>query len=74
MGSGTDALPLSAPLAGLTPGVTYHFRVAATNSDGAVYGSDQSFTTLGLPQVWTLSATAVTTNSATLNGTVNPNG
>jgi uncharacterized repeat protein (TIGR03803 family) len=51
MGSGTNALPLSAPLAGLTPGVTYHYRVAATNSNGAGYGSDGSFTTLALPAV-----------------------
>ncbi|HVM48450.1 MAG TPA: leucine-rich repeat protein [Candidatus Acidoferrum sp.] len=74
MGSGTTALPLSAPLAGLTPSATYHFRVAATNDYGLVYGSDQSFTALGLPQVSTLPATGVSTNSATLNGTVNPNG
>ena len=74
LGSGTTALPLSAPLAGLTPSVTYHFRVAATNDYGLVYGSDQSFTTLGPPQVSTLPATGVSTNSATLNGTVNPNG
>jgi hypothetical protein len=74
MGSGTNALPLSAPLAGLTPGVTYHYRVAATNSNGAGYSSDGSFTTLGPPEVWTLSATAVTATNALLNGTVNPNG
>ena len=74
LGSGTTALPLSAPLAGLTPSVTYHFRIAATNDYGLVYGSDQSFTTLGPPQVSTLPATGVSTNSATLNGTVNPNG
>jgi alpha-tubulin suppressor-like RCC1 family protein len=74
MGSGTNALPLSAPLAGLTPGVTYHYRVAATNSNGAGYSSDGSFTTLGPPEVWTLSATTVTATNATLNGTVNPNG
>ena len=74
LGSGTTALPLSAPLAGLTPGVTYHFRIAATNDYGLVYGSDQSFTTLVPPQVSTLPATGVSTNSATLNGTVNPNG
>ena len=74
MGSGTNALPLSAPLVGLTPGVTYHYRVAATNSNGAAYSSDGSFTTLGPPEVWTLSATAVTATNATLNGTVNPRG
>src|ERR1019366_2154497 len=44
LGSGNTALPLSAPLAGLTLGVTYHLRVAATNDYGLVYGSDQSFT------------------------------
>jgi hypothetical protein len=74
LGSGTTALPLSAPLAGLSPGATYHFRVAATNDNGLVYGSDQNFTTLGLPQVSTLPATAVSTNSAALNGSVSPNG
>ena len=74
LGSGTDALPLSAPLAGLPPGVTYHFRVLATNDYGLAYGSDQSFTTLGLPQVSTLPATGVSTTSATLNAVVNPNG
>jgi hypothetical protein len=59
----------------LNPGVTYHFRTAATNDYGLAYGSDQSFTTARLgPQVTTLSATAVTTTSATINGTVNPNG
>jgi alpha-tubulin suppressor-like RCC1 family protein len=74
MGSGTNVLPLSAPLAGLVPGVTYHYRVAATNSHGAVYSSDGSFTTLGPPEVWTLAATAVTAANAMVNGTVNPNG
>ncbi len=74
LGSGTTTLPLSAPLAALTPNVTYHFRVAATNDYGLVYGSDQNFTTLGLAQVSTLAATAVSTNSATLNGSINPNG
>jgi hypothetical protein len=44
LGSGTTALPLSAPLAGLTLGITYHFRIAATNDYGLAYGSDQSFT------------------------------
>ena len=76
MGSGTNDLPLSVPLAGLSPGVIYHFRIAATNSLEVAYGADQSFTTatLPLPAVYTLPATAVTTTNATLNGTVDPNG
>ena len=46
MGSGTNDLPLSVPLALLSPGSTYHFRLVATNSPYAVvYGGDQTFTT-----------------------------
>jgi hypothetical protein len=33
-----------ATLDGLVPGATYHFRVAASNSLGVTYGSDQTFT------------------------------
>jgi BspA type Leucine rich repeat region (6 copies) len=61
LGSGTTALPLSAPLAGLTLGVTYHFRVAATNDYGLAYGSDQSFTTATLTSEF---------NYTTNNGTI----
>ena len=54
-------MPFSAPLAGLNPGVTYHFRVAATNDYGLVYGSDQSFTTASLEAQFTY-----TTNNGTI--------
>jgi len=74
LGSGTNALPLSAPLAGLIPNTTYHFQAMASDSSGVSYGSDQSFTTWGLLQVSTLSATAVTRTTATLNGTIDPDG
>ena len=75
LGSGWTTLPLSAPLTSLTPGTTYHFRAAATNIVGVVYGSDQSFTAApSPPEVWTFPATAVTPTNATLNGMVNPNG
>ncbi|MBC8458446.1 MAG: right-handed parallel beta-helix repeat-containing protein [Deltaproteobacteria bacterium] len=43
--TGGTAQTVSAGLAGLTPGKTYHFRAKATNSEGAGYGSDVSFTT-----------------------------
>jgi hypothetical protein len=36
-------------LTGLQPGVTYHYRVQATNVDGTTYGADQTFTTPGFP-------------------------
>ena len=53
--SGSSAVAVSAPIAGLTAGTTYHFRIVATNAGGTEHGSDQTFptqlpTTL-LPQV-----------------------
>jgi alpha-tubulin suppressor-like RCC1 family protein len=43
LGSGTNALPLSESLSGLTPGVIYHYRVAASNSPWVSRGADQVF-------------------------------
>jgi uncharacterized protein (TIGR02145 family) len=58
----------------LTGGTIYHFRVKAVNSLGTSYGSDMTFTTLGLvPTVTTLTATIINQTSATMNGTVNAN-
>jgi hypothetical protein len=39
-------IPVSAFLAGLKAGTTYHFRLVATNADGAAAGADLSFVTL----------------------------
>jgi hypothetical protein len=43
--TGTTAQALSASLTGLSAGVTYHFRLSATNSLGTGNGSDQTFNT-----------------------------
>jgi uncharacterized repeat protein (TIGR01451 family) len=42
--NGSTATPVSATLTGLTPGVTYHYRVNGANSFGAVNGADVTFT------------------------------
>ncbi len=69
--------PLNAPITGLTPNTTYHYRFLgfpSTSSQATLYGTDMTFTTLPLaPAVVTTAATAVTAAAATLNGTVNPN-
>jgi len=44
---GPDIAPLTvtAPITGLQPGTTYHYRLVATNSHGATYGDNATFTT-----------------------------
>jgi hypothetical protein len=68
-----SATNVSASLSALQPETTYHFRVAANNSNGVVnYSSDETLTTPAA--VVSGQATNVTDKSATLNGTVDPDG
>ena len=73
-GSGTSDVSVSATLSGLAPGTTYHYRLVATSADGTARGVDGIFTTSSAPVATTGAATSVTTASATLHGTVDPNG
>jgi hypothetical protein len=45
IGSGAAPVTAQASLIGLTPGVTYHYRLVATNSDGTDYGYDYTMAT-----------------------------
>jgi len=73
--AGTAIQPVSQPLAGLTPGATYYFRLVAFNGSGFVEGAISSFTTHNPPPaVATEDASFITLNGARLNGSVNPNG
>jgi hypothetical protein len=79
-GSGTADVPVTANLSGLTPGTTYHYRVIATNASGTTVGGDRTFATTGTapppapkPSVTTGRA-IVSGASATVTGSVNPNG
>jgi hypothetical protein len=59
----------------LAPDTTYHYRVDATNGFGATHGADVTFTTLPpAPGVGSATATGIAATSATLNGTIDPNG
>ena len=76
--SGSYEQSVYATVSGLQSNTTYYFRVVAVGSQ-TVYGQVLSFTTGGgyqgsAPLVETNSATNIQTNSATLNGRVNPNG
>ena len=74
VGSGSANVAVSRALSGLASGTTYHYRVVATNGAGTSRGADGIFATSAAPAAVTGSATNVTTSSATLNGTVDPNG
>jgi uncharacterized repeat protein (TIGR01451 family) len=55
--TGTTAQAVNASLTGLSPGMTYHFRVSATNALGAANGSDATFTTTALVPDLTIAMT-----------------
>jgi sugar lactone lactonase YvrE/phosphodiesterase/alkaline phosphatase D-like protein len=73
-GSGTSGKAYEEAIAGLKANTTYHFRILAKGGGYTVEGKDKSFTTLKAPKATTEVATEVTTASAKLNGTVNPEG
>ncbi len=79
-GSGTSAVPVSANLSGLADSTTYRYRLVASSSAGSTTGSEQTFTTAtppppsSPPTVATGAADGIGESTATLHGTVNPNG
>jgi len=70
--SGTGTFSKS--VTGLSRGTTYFVRAYATNSEGASYGSMQSFTTTATPTVTTTAITTYDASSATLGGNVTADG
>ena len=73
-GNGTAPVDVSEQLRGLTTGATYHYRLVATNASGTGRGADGTLTTRAAPAVVTGSASALGPTSATVGGTVDPNG
>ncbi|MCH8839061.1 MAG: hypothetical protein IIA60_14920, partial [Candidatus Marinimicrobia bacterium] len=72
-----NPVAVSMQLAGLTPNTDYHFRLRVvdhSNGDAILNGADSTFRTLAQPLATTDPAGNISTNSATLNGRVNPQG
>ncbi len=69
-----ESTPVSATLSGLTAGLTYHYRFAAENEHGKNVGIDRAVVPAFVLQVQTLPATNVSTQGATLNGSLDPDG
>lgn len=73
--SGVGTRPFAASLEGLQGATTYHFRAVVDSAGGTLYGNGLSFTTPPqAPVAATGNPAAVTTNSATFVGAVNPGG
>jgi hypothetical protein len=75
-GAGSALVPVNAEITGLAVKKTYHYRLVATNANGTVKGIDQKFVTpaTAAPTVTTGASSGITQTSATVAGTVTPNG
>jgi hypothetical protein len=58
----------------LQPGVTYHYRIVASNAKGTTYGADETFTTLTKPSIESLSTSDLSATTVDLHATINPKG
>ena len=72
-GSGASPVNVSAALSGLTGGTTYHYRLAAVNSDGTSNGDDMTLVPCA-PVVTTTAGSAIAMTSATSGGNVTSDG
>jgi YVTN family beta-propeller protein len=74
-GSGSTDVAANASVSNLSPSTTYHYRIVAENAHGMSYGNDRTFTTSAVaPTATTRVVGEVDSESAVVNGYVNPNG
>jgi hypothetical protein len=75
IGSAAFAFQVTAAITGLNGATPYYFQIVAENSVGTIQGSVLSFATTPPPPVaTTMAATPIAYSSATLRGSVDPNG
>jgi hypothetical protein len=74
LAAGDTPIAVSQSLSGLKLGVTYHYRLVASNSAGVSDGPDQTFTTIPPALITSESAAEVSATAATLQTEVNPLG
>jgi hypothetical protein len=66
--------PVHAEVRSLTPGVTYHFRLQASNHEGTNHGEDGTWAMPPLPSIDGVSVANLTAHSADLTARINPGG
>jgi hypothetical protein len=72
-----EGVPVSQSVGGLLAGTTYHYRLVASSPGGTnAVGTDETFTTppIPAPVVSTGGTGSITTGTATVSGTVDPQG
>lgn len=79
VGNGSSDVSAGAAAANLDPNTTYYYRLNAQNQFGTVNGATRTFKTTGTsastaPNATTRNASDVETATATLHGTIDPNG
>ena len=75
IGNGTEPITVSEPVSGLIAGITYHYRVVATNSLGTTFGDDRTFSTGFLsPLATTGGSSPLTVSSVQVTGSVRARG
>ncbi len=74
-GSGSSPVAVSAEVGGLTQETMYHYRLVASSAKGVDPGFDATVTTQGYVEgLLTGTASKVTSSTAMLNGSLEPNG
>ncbi|HXB65429.1 MAG TPA: hypothetical protein VNV42_11200 [Solirubrobacteraceae bacterium] len=76
-GTGTVAVKVSQPIAGLAAGTTYHYRIVAANAGGTIAGQDHTFTTKRIPLRWAITGATKTStfgSPVSLTGTLTGTG
>jgi hypothetical protein len=75
LAAGFEGDPLEAPLSGLKPETTYHFRAVGTDSEGReIEGPEATFTTLPALELEGFSVMDVAATSATFTAVIDPLG
>jgi hypothetical protein len=70
--SGASPVHVSAEVAGLNPGTTYHFRLVVATASGSTASNDNTFNALAAPTIEDESVSEVASDSATLSTKISP--
>lgn len=73
-GTTTGHTAISSPVSGLSPGVTYHYRVVGENSIGVSKAQDKTFKTYELPSIESFTTKNISAHAAEVDANINPHG